>query len=314
MLAGCSQPPGVPQEAPEMGNAEPAKSPPAGDVEGEKVDFPAVEDLEITNGTIGVRADGQLRLGTLDEIKAGGGATHQVDDTCGDVTANEGAFVTVCGGTVRVFEGAEERTVTPDEPVTVAAPLPDGRVIAGSAEEAKVWVFDTDGNQTGRITVARPSDFVLAGQDRVVRLNRFDTTIQDIQLDKARQGGTLRVGLGVGQAKFGEDGLVLASDSTGSQLLVYTTDEVVRLHQTVPTDPHPWAVAWDPANKLAWITSTEKNTATAFDISKGVPREQRKVDTVADAQHMISLDDGTLLLASASGDGLQIVTPESDKD
>ena len=297
-----------------MGNAEPAKSPSAGDVEGEKVDFPAVEDLEITNGTIGVRADGQLRLGTLDEIKAGGGATHQVDDTCGDVTANEGAFVTVCDGEVRVFEGAEERTVTPDEPVTVAAPLPDGRVIAGSAEEAKVWVFDTDGNQTGRITVARPSDFVLAGQDRVVRLNRFDTTIQDIQLDKARQGGTLRVGLGVGQAKFGEDGLVLASDATGGQLLVYTTDEVVRLHQTVPTDPHPWAVAWDSAQQLAWITSTEKNTATAFDISKGVPREQRKVDTVADAQHMISLDDGTLLLASSSGDGLQIVTPESDKD
>ena len=297
-----------------MGNAEPAQSPPAGDVEGEKVDFPAVEDLEITNGTIGVRADGQLRLGTLDEIKAGGGATLQVDDTCGDVTANEGAFVTVCGGTVRVFEGAEERTVTPDEPVTVAAPLPDGRVIAGSAEEAKVWVFDTDGNQTGRITVARPSDFVLAGQDRVVRLNRFDTTIQDVQLDKSRQGGTLRVGLGVSQAKFGDDGLVLASDATGGQLLVYTTDEVVRLHQTVPTDPHPWAVAWDSAQQLAWITSTEKNTATAFDISKGVPREQRKVGTVADAQHMISLDDGTLLLASASGDGLQIVTPESDKD
>lgn len=311
LLAACSQPPGVPQDAPDMGNAEPAQSPPAGDIEGEKIDYPAVEDLEVTDGVIGVRADGVLRTGTLDEIKGGAGTTHELAESCGDVTANAGAFVTVCDGEIRVFTGTDERTFTPDEPVTVAAPLPDGRVIAGSAEEAKVWVFDTDGNQTERITTARPSDFVLAGQDKVVRLNRFDTTIQDIQLDKARQGGTLRVGLGVGQAKFGEDGLVLASDATGNQLLVYTTDEVVRLHQTVPTDPHPWAVAWDPANKLAWITSTEENTATGFDISKGVPLEQRKVGTVADAQHMISLDDGTLILASSSGDGLQIIPPES---
>ena len=144
-----------------------------------------------------------------------------------------------------------------------------------------------------------------------MRLNRFDTTIQDIQLAKSRQGGTLRVGLGVGQAAFGEDGLVLASDATGDQLLVYTTGEVVRLHQTVPTDATPWAVAWDPAHKFAWITSTEANTATAYDISKGVPREQRKVSTVADAQNMVSLDDGTLLIGSASGAGLHIVTPEN---
>ena len=294
-----------------MGNAEPAQSPPAGNIEGERIDYPAVDDLEITDGVVGVRADGVLRTGTIDEIKDGKGATHELAESCGDVTVNAGAFVTVCDGEVRVFEGTDERTFTPSEPVTVAALLPDGRVIAGSADEAKVWIFDPDGNQTGRITVARPSDYVLAGQDRVVRLNRFDTTIQDIQLDDARQGGTLRVGLGVGQAKFGDDGLVLASDATGSQLLVYTTDEVVRLHQTVPTDPSPWAVAWDSANKLAWITSTEANTATGFDISKGVPREQRKVGTVADAQHMIALDDGTLLLASASGDGLQIIPPDS---
>lgn len=292
-----------------MGNAEPAQSPPTADAAGEVVPFPAVEDVEITEGIIGVRTDGTLLLGSLEEITGGRGSSFDLDDSCGDVTANEGAFAVVCGGTVRTFVGADERSFTPEEPVTVAAPFHNGRVVAGSNETPKAWVFDSDGNQIDRITVARPTDFVLASGDAVVRLNRFDTTIQDIQLDKSRQGGTLRVGLGVGQAAFGEDGMVLASDATGGQLFVYTTDEVVRLHQTVPTDPSPWAVTWDPANKLAWITSTESNTVTAYDISKGVPREQRKLSTVADAQNMISLDDGTLLLASASGAGLQIIPP-----
>ena len=299
----------MPENVPDMGNAEPAQSPPTSDVAGEVVEFPAVEEMEFTDGVIGVRVDGKLRLGTLEEITKGGGSSFELDDSCGDVTANEGVFAVVCGGTVRVFTGTDERSFTPEEPVTVAAPLPDGRIVAGSNETPKTWVFDSDGNQTDRITVARPTDFILADGESVVRLNRFDTTIQDIQLDKSRQGGTLRVGLGVGQASFGEDGLVLASDATGGQLFVYTTDEVVRLHQTVPTDPSPWAVAWDPENKLAWITSTETNTVTAYDISKGVPREQRKLSTVADAQNMISLDDGTLLLASSSGAGLQVIPP-----
>lgn len=307
LLAGCGQPPGVPEEVPDMGNAEPAQSPPTSDAEGEVVDFPAVEDLEVTSDTIGVRADGKLRLGTLDEIKGGNGFSFDLADSCGDVTANEGSFAVVCDGTVRIFTGPDERSFTPEEPVTVAAPLPDGKVVAGSDDTAKAWVFDQDGSQIDQITVARPTDFILAEGETVVRLNRFDTTIQDIQLDKSRQGGTLRVGLGVGQAAFGEDGLVLASDATGDQLFIYTTDEVVRLHQTVPTDPTPWAVAWDPAHKFAWITSTESNTVTAYDISKGVPREQRKLGTVADAQNMVSLDDGTLLLASSSGAGLQII-------
>lgn len=295
-----------------MGNAEPAESPQTSDAAGEVVDFPAIEDIETTAGMIGVRADGQLRIGSLEEIKEGAGATHDVAESCGDVTANEGSFVTVCDGTVRVFTGSEERSFAPEEPVTVAAALPNGAIVAGSAEEPKAWVFDRDGGQIDRITVARPSDFVLASGDTVVRLNRFDTTIQDIQVDKSRQGGTLRVGLGVGQASFGEDGLVLASDATGGQLMVYTTGEVIRLHQTVPTDPSPWAVAWDPANKLAWITSTANNTVTGFDISQGVPLEQKKSSTVADAQSMISLDDGTLVLGSSSGAGLQIIPPDTD--
>ena len=39
-----------------------------------------------------------------------------------------------------------------------------------------------------------------------------------------------------------------------------------------------------------------------------MPEEQVAFDTVADAQNILALPDGTLVLASATGGGLQIIT------
>ena len=146
-------------------------------------------------------------------------------------------------------------------------------------------------------------------RDSVVRTNRFDTTIQDIDWNGSRQGGTLRVGLGVGKVRGGEHGLVLAADSTGSQLHVYTTDDIIRLQQSAPVPEGPWDAAWDPAQRLAWVSSLASNTATGYDISQGIPVKRKHFATVADAQSIITLDDGTVVAASASGDGIQIVSP-----
>jgi len=71
----------------------------------------------------------------------------------------------------------------------------------------------------------------------------------------------------------------------------------------------PWDAAWDPAQRLAWVSSLASNTATGYDISQGIPVKRKHFATVADAQSIITLDDGTVVAASASGDGIQIVSP-----
>ena len=162
--------------------------------------------------------------------------------------------------------------------------------------------------------MARETDQIQAvpveGQeDTVVRVCSFDTTIQQLDWHGKREGGTLRVGLGVGKVAGGEDGLILAADSTGSQLLVYTSDDIIRLHQMAPVPKGPWDASWDPSNRLAWVSSTAENLATGYDISQGVPLKRAQVRTVPDARSIVSLDDGTLILASATGAGLQIVPP-----
>lgn len=307
-----------------MGNAEPVDSPTSENPDGEVREYAAVKDMELTNDILGVVAEGNLKIGSLDQITGEGAKSYDFPDACGDLTANAGKFVAVCDQKVRIFDQDSERGFVPEEPVTSAAVLSDGRIVAGSTETEKVWVYSAEGEKQASFGVARPSDYVVAGElpdgwayagkegsDAVVRVNRFDTTIQDIHVDKKRGGGTLRVGLGVGQVTTGREGLVLASDTTGNQLFVYTTDEVIRLHQTVPTEPSPYAVAWDDHRSLAWAASTGSNVATGYDLSKGVPVASASVATIANARHMVVLNDGTIIFASSSGEGLQVLAPET---
>lgn len=316
VVSGCG--PEVPgDDLPEqMGNATPAPSPASADPAGSVLPFDAIEDLDTTDGVIAVRTATQLHVGTVDQLREGTAHAHDLADTCGDVSASGGAFALSCGDTimlVRADDPARTETLQVEEPVTAATVTTGGDVLAGSDSERKVWLY-RDGELADTFSVARETDQLQAvpvdGQaDSVVRVNRFDTTIQDIDWGAGRQGGTLRVGRGVGKVAGGSEGLVLAADATGSQLLVYTTDDIIRLHQMAPVPEGPWDVTWDESAQLAWITSTATNTATGYDISRGVPLKRGELATVADAQSIVALDDATLLIASATGEGLQIVAP-----
>ncbi|MDN8625679.1 hypothetical protein ACUXOC_000440 [Corynebacterium mucifaciens] len=305
------------EAAASMGSAEPAQSPAAVDPAGQVVSFEPVRDLDVTDGRIGVRTSDALIIGTLEEIARGAGERHALDASCGEASANAGTFAVACDGEIKLF-GDREEAIGTDLPVTVATVASSGEVLAGSSSERKIWVFE-GGELASTIDVARETDQLQAVQvdgqrDSVVRTNRFDTTIQDVDWAGSRQGGTLRVGLGVGKVAGGEHGLVLAADSTGNQLHVYTTDDIIRLQQSAPVPEGPWDAAWDPAQRLAWVSSLPSNTATGYDISQGIPVKRKHFATVADAQSIITLDDGTVVAASATGGGIQIVSPADQND
>lgn len=311
-LTACGKPTDIVDElAVDMGNATAVASPPATNPDGKVIDFEPVQDLDTTDGLIGVRTESHLIIGTRSEIADGAGVRHELESECGDVSANAGKFAVACGDVIRLFGADSEETVQAQVPVTVATVASSGEVLAGSNAERTVWVY-RDGEVVKEIPVARETDQIQAvavpdQPDTVVRINRFDTTIQDLDWAGGRQGGTLRVGLGVGKVATGEDGLVLAADATGSQLLVYTSDDIIRLHQMAPVAESPWDAAWDPEHRLAWVASTAGNVAAGYDVSRGVPLERAQVATVADPQSIISLDDGSLIIASATGGGLQII-------
>lgn len=295
-LAACQQG-SAPEPGPTLGNAVPVDSPEATDPDGDTIDLGEVSDLAYTGDAYAVRVGDELLTGTLDELRKD---PQPIDIAgCTDVTANAGEILVTCGDEVR-FIGGE--TLKLEQPAASAVVLSDGSIVTASGTEAHAYVY-RDGELADDFPVGGTTDeLAVTDTDQVVRINRETSTIQDFRLEQGRQGGTLRVGVGVGTASAGPDGLVIVSDTSGSQIAVYTVSDVVRLHQTAPVAESPYAVAHD--GTLAWIASTSTNTATGYDITRGVPMEQSTVNTIANVRAMVATDDGLVLGGS---DGLQII-------
>lgn len=314
MLAtACSQ--NLP-ETPDMGQATPVASPAAENPAGTVLDFSAdITDLEVAEGDIlGVRSEDSLAIGTLADFEAGNQTELGVDARCGDLTVTQDQFVLACEQGVYLIDAAsptlDDLHVT-DKPTTVAALTTDGELLVGNDVDEDVTVYRED-REPVNFEVQDPGTEMISvavddRHDAVVRISNGPTTIQDIDYPNDRAGATLRVGLGVGQVAGGEDGLMVVSDNRGGQIAIYNADDIIRLQMTAPVDSDPWGVSWDSQNSLAWITTLSNNQLTGYRISAGVPEEQHRLDTIADAQNVVALSDGTLVVASASGDGLQII-------
>ncbi|WP_236251531.1 hypothetical protein [Corynebacterium urealyticum] len=181
---------------------------------------------------IGVRTSSALTIGTLEEIQQGKAARHDWTNPRRGFR-HAGTFALACAGEIKLFEtGGDYPT---DKPVTVATVASTGEVLAGSDTERKIWVFD-GGELKDTIDVARETDQLQAVQvdgqrDSVVRTNRFDTTSRT-STGTARAKAAPCASAWSGQGARRRARLVLAADSTGNQLHVYTTDGIIRLQQS----------------------------------------------------------------------------------
>ncbi|QDQ22016.1 hypothetical protein FOY32_14160 [Corynebacterium glutamicum] len=312
LLSACTQ--GV-TDSPDMGKATPAVSPAASNPDGQVIEFGNITDMEVADGDIlGVRTEDALAIGTVSDFEAGSQVELDVDKQCGDLTATGGTFVLPCADGVYLIDAKDpdlDELRATDKPVTVAALTSDDQLLVGNGEDEELTIY-REGEEPETFTVAGPNTQLIAvpvidRHDAVVRTWNENTTIQDVDYPNDREGATLRVGLGVGQMAGGEDGLLVVSDEMGSQIAIYNADDVIRLQMTAPTDENPWAVAWDSSNALAWITSLSENTLVGYKISEGVPEEEQRLNTIANAQNLVVLSDSTLVVASATGDGIQII-------
>ena len=305
------------------GHAEPAASPGAKDPAGDVVDFDAVSDMAAVGNVLAVRTADSLTVGGAQDFSADQAERVGVDESCGDLTASTSHFVLACGDKVLLIDpqnpsAPTELAVEEEAPITVAAQTSSGEVFVGSKDSNKIGLYN-DGERDKTIKVEAGSDQLIAvpnanGADGVVRVLRDDSTIQSLDWEKHRAGGRLRVGQGVGQISGGEGAVVVAADTVGKRVAIYTASDVIRLHQYGNTDGTPWATAWDSGRSLAWVTTTDNNLLQAFKVADGVPEAAGSLSTVADAQNVAVLEDGTVVAASATGDGLQFISDPSLKN
>lgn len=209
---------------------------------------------------------------------------------------------------LRAGDGAADvRTVTvPGGPVSAA--VVDGRLVVGLGDEPAVAVLD--GDRVVR-TVRGFADTaeVVAVDGRVAVVDRLRTAIATIDPATGRVGPALRAGDGATQAAADRFGRVLVTDTRGGELLAFSADPMI-MRQRYPVPGVPYAIAYDSARDLVWVTLTERNEVVGFDVAGGEPVERYRLATVRQPDAVaVDSGSGTVVVVSGTGEGMQVVRP-----
>ena len=211
-----------------QGNAVPAESPQVFEPEGgELVPVPGSVRALVA---VGDRVAAQLTMPSSLEIGRVEGTgwvpevTVELPDDAGVATAGDDGTIVVPydDGVVVVSPDGDSRRVSGLGPVTAAAVTPDGKLITGTAE-GEVVIRDGEGTEQNRVAGLTTVDAINVARDgSITALSRPDTVIASIDPTQTQAGPLLRAGRGAGMLGDFSEGSLIASDTVGGTLLVYS--------------------------------------------------------------------------------------------
>lgn len=315
LVTGCSTTDDPSADIQTIEPATPAVAPattvqPAGTVHA----FPAVQALVAAPGSpvlAALTTDGQ-RLLLVDSPDA---APREVTLPVAAVTVVPGPDGTVLapgsGTVVQVdVDSGAVTEVAVDGDARSAAVLADGRWAVGTGAGTVLITDPATGATEATITGLASADALAVAGDAVAVLDRRQTSITELNLEESRLGVALRAGEGATEMISDPHGRVVVSDTNDGELQVYTLDSLV-MRQRYPSGPAPYALAYDESRDLVWVTLTGSNEVVGYDLSTGIPRERHRFATVRQP-NSVAVDpaDATLVVTSATGDGLQRIPVE----
>jgi len=206
------------------------------------------------------------------------------------------------------IEAAEPtvRTVQLDGHPAAAATIGDRTVVA-MADQVQVLAGDTVVHTVAKFEGA--ADVVAVG-GRAAVLDRLRTALFTIDPATGDLGPGLRAGNGATNSVGDRFGRVLVTDTRDGELLAFTADPMI-MRQRYPVPGAPYAIAYDAARDLAWVTLTERNEVVGFDVAGGEPVERYRMATVRQPNAVaVDSDSGTVIVASGTGEGIQVVQHE----
>lgn len=297
-----------------QGSAAPAESPQVFEPEGgELVPVPgSVRAVVAVGDRVAVQSQTgrDLQIGRVDGTRWIPEHSVELPADAGTATGgDDGSFVVPYpDGVVVVSPEGRSRQISGLGPVTAAAVTQEGKLITGTAE-GEVVIRDAEGVEETRLEGLTSVDSLTVARDgSVTALSRTDTVIASIDPSEEVAGPLLRAGRGAGMLSDLGEGSLVASDTVGNTLLVYSTSPV-RLHQQFPVGAAPWAVAEDPSRSVVWVTSTGTNTVQAYDLGDGIGVLRAEIPTVRQPEALAVTDSGTVVVGSADGAGLHLIRP-----
>jgi DNA-binding beta-propeller fold protein YncE len=309
--AACSSNP-VDQRPPTIAPAGPAVSPPlttapAGQVrplpvKAQAAVFDAATASLVVLSTDGItiipETDGQTRTITLP-----GPATALTGDGRGV------AYLSTRGGYLSI--DVRTGSVTPrrvagheNTQFTAIARRSDSRLVLGSADGA-VYTLGSDAAVAAEVKIFARVDALATQENTAVVLDRGQTSVTTLDPDGTHARHALRAGEGATTLAADPMGRVLVADTRGGELLVFGTDPLM-MRQRYPVPDAPYGTVG--TRTLAWVSLTATNLVVGYDLATGIPVEKMRYPTVRQPD-VLAFDDATytLYVASASGDGIQVI-------
>ncbi|MGH3797859.1 MAG: YncE family protein [Pseudonocardiaceae bacterium] len=145
---------------------------------------------------------------------------------------------------------------------------------------------------------------------KVAVLDRGRTTLSLVDPVSGQADPALRAGDGAVNAITDRFGRIVVTDVRDGELLVYAGDPLL-LRQRFPLPGAPYGLAYDERRDLAWVTLTARNEVVGLHMAGGEPVVVHRFATVRQPD-AVAVDpvSGRVLVASASGAGLQVIDPE----
>ncbi|ALG86778.1 hypothetical protein [Gordonia phthalatica] len=238
----------------------------------------------------------------------------------GALTASGDGFVGATDGAiVRISKDGKVTEQKADlGGVRAIAVTADQRVLVGN-DRGRVLVVDANGKvqrniggfvRVDDITVAPASAGDLAGQ--VVVLDRAQSAVIPIDIDKGELKAALRAGDGATQSIVDDYGRILVSGTRTDEVFAFYGQPIMmRLRAPVPASPY--ALAFDEKSKTLWVSSTASNVITGYNISTGEAKEIHRITSVPQVTSMAVDANGTLLAVSGRDGALQVILPNAVK-
>ncbi|OZD10447.1 hypothetical protein CH275_00630 [Rhodococcus sp. 06-235-1A] len=256
----------------------------------------ALTDASTTVSLVGDSESAETRV--VDLGSTGAGLVAGRDST---------VLVPMDGSVARIDVADGQRTdLTVDADALSAADLPDGSTAVGD-DTGMVRVLDANGQVTSTVSggSVTSADALASTPKGVSVLDRRQTSVTDLNLDDGTLGVALRAGEGAAEMTSDEFGRLLVTDSTGTELLVFTSHDLL-MRQRFPVGSQPWAIAYDQQSGIAWVTLPALNEVVGYTLDTGIPVEADRFPTVRQPDSIaVDADTGDLYVGSATGDGLQ---------
>jgi hypothetical protein len=258
-----------------------------------------------TTSTLAVAASNTVQLYHLGDTLA---ATKTVAVTAESLTLDHGGFLAAGGNKVaRLTTDGRLDPATEFRGKPVSATTFDGRTLVAVKDERAVAVVRDDRVQRMITGDLMSADQVLSTGRSAVVLDRLRNAVFQLDVPGADIEQGLRAGRGATNAVTDRFGRVLVTDTRGGALLAFSVDPLL-LRQNYPVPGAPYAIAYDRARDIAWVTLTRTNEVVGYEVAGEQPKEKYRFPTVSQPNTVaVDPSSGRVIVASGTGDGIQVI-------